>query len=134
MFKKGDKYIHFTKYGSIHRGIIDRIVETTAVDIKNCVRYTTYRMINTNNVMYNLDGTDGRFYTVDEEFTQEQCDLLKVGFNKKHYEATLMINRHGLPGESKDRVKKEENFESLGKNLTIKKQWDLIIKNFKKLK
>jgi len=66
--KKGDKYIHFTKYGSVNKGIIDSVSNRTHIDISNGVVYKKPYMRNTVGVAYELDGTDGLFYIIDREF------------------------------------------------------------------
>jgi hypothetical protein len=72
MFKEGDKYIHFSKYGSINKGEVKSCGSTTVIDSFRCVTYKQYHIISTKGILLNLDGTDGRVYKVEDEFTPEE--------------------------------------------------------------
>jgi hypothetical protein len=72
MFKEGDKYIHFSKYGSINKGEVKSCGSTTVIDAFRCVTYKQYHIISTKGILLNLDGTDGRVYKVEDEFTPEE--------------------------------------------------------------
>lgn len=71
-FKPGSKYIHFTKYGSINKGEVKSCGSTTVIDSFRCVTYKQHHIISTKGILLNLDGTDGRVYKVEDEFTEEE--------------------------------------------------------------
>lgn len=72
VFKEGDKYIHFTKYGSINKGEVKSCGSTTVVDAFRCVTYKQHYIISTKGILLNLDGTDGKVYKIEDEFTEEE--------------------------------------------------------------
>jgi hypothetical protein len=71
-FKEGDKYIHFSKYGSINKGEVQSCGSTTVIDAFRCVTYKQYHIISTKGILLNLDGSDGRVYKIEDEFTEEE--------------------------------------------------------------
>ena len=77
MFTKGDKYIHFTKYGGVNKGEVDYYGYTTHIDTVNKVSYITYRITNTVGITLQLDGSDGEIYKIEKEYTDEQCVNIK---------------------------------------------------------
>jgi len=87
MFKQGDKYIHFTKYGSINKGEVKSCGSATSIDTFNLVTYKKQHIISTKGIMLNLDGSDGRIYKIEEELTpavaQHMQDWLEVVIKKK---------------------------------------------------
>jgi hypothetical protein len=108
MLQKGDKYIHFTKYGSVHKGTVDRVMETYCVDTINRVVYKKFHMINTNNVMYALDGSDGKFYRLDRELDQNECDKLSQPFGEKNYVASRILEDVDIT-----KIKEDEEWEKI---------------------
>ena len=81
MFTKGDKYIHFTKYGGVNKGEVDHYGYTTHIDTINKVSYITYRITNTAGITLQLDGSDGVIYKIENEYTDEQCTNIKNNLN-----------------------------------------------------
>jgi hypothetical protein len=77
MFKEGDKYIHFTKYGSINKGEVQSCGYTTSIDIFNLVTYKVQHIISTKGIMLYLDGSDGKIYKVEEEITPEAAKRIQ---------------------------------------------------------
>ena len=71
MFKPGDSYIHYTKHGSINKGEVQSYGESFRYDHKNGVSFKDPFFINTNNILYHLDGRDGRFYKLIENLKLE---------------------------------------------------------------
>ena len=49
MFKEGDKYIHFTRFGSINKGTIKHIGYVGTIDTTNSVCYNRPYMVNEKN-------------------------------------------------------------------------------------
>lgn len=88
MFKKGDKFIHFTKYGGVNKGEVSDFHYTTVWDTANLCRYQSVSIFTTNGVRLDLDGTDGRIYKIDSEIEEHQAKKLEQNFkklkNKKH--------------------------------------------------
>jgi hypothetical protein len=64
MFKSGDKYIHFTKYGGVNKGEVKSYGETRVIDTKNCVEYLKPHIVTTKNIVLELDGSDGTIFKV----------------------------------------------------------------------
>jgi hypothetical protein len=71
-FKVGDKYIRMSKYGTITTGKILRITPTKVIYTVNIngenkkYIYTKYSIVNDNGICYEIDGSDGLFYKLDE--------------------------------------------------------------------
>ena len=88
MFKKGDKFIHFTKHGGVNKGEVSDFHLTTVWDTANLCTYQSVSIFTTNGVRLDLDGTDGRIYKIDSELEESQAKKLKENFkklsNKKH--------------------------------------------------
>lgn len=82
IFEKGDKYIHFTKHGGVNRGVVRYAGYTIVIDTKNGVSYKRDYILNTNGVSYDLDGSDGRFYLIEKEYTKEECENIANNFKK----------------------------------------------------
>ena len=81
MLKKGDKYIHHTKYGGINRGVVKECIEVQCTDLVNKCIYSIQHIITTNNITLFLDGRDGQIYRVDREFEDEDVDKLTKLYN-----------------------------------------------------
>lgn len=73
LFKPGDKYIHFTKYGGINTGTVQHIRTTRVLrtfnsnnlhPIHNQIEYIKYTIIIQNGVQLDIDGSDGLIYKV----------------------------------------------------------------------
>jgi len=88
MFEKGDKFIHFTKYGGVNRGEVEEIRELNVWDINNLCTYIKYSIFTTNGVSLNLDGSDGKIYKVKSEMSPEKANnlnmILKKASNNKY--------------------------------------------------
>jgi hypothetical protein len=78
MFKPGDKYIHFTNYGSISFGTVKHVHEVNITDINNSVVYVSVSIINDKNQCLELDGTDGRIYRIIKDLNEEEIKTLKM--------------------------------------------------------
>jgi hypothetical protein len=76
MFKKGDKYIHFAKYGSINKGEVKSCNNERVIDTENLVMYSSQYIITTKNIILKLDGSDGKIYKIDGEFTVEGANQI----------------------------------------------------------
>ena len=76
MFKKGDKFIHYTKHGGVNIGEVADTHLVRSHDLKNLCVYLNYSIFTTNGVRLSLDGSDGRVYKIDEQITQEMADTL----------------------------------------------------------
>jgi hypothetical protein len=82
MFKPGSKYIHFTKYGGVNKGEVKSYGETHVMDTKNCVRYIKPHIITTKNIVLDLDGSDGKIFKVEKEYTIEEAKKLSMTIEK----------------------------------------------------
>jgi hypothetical protein len=75
MFKAGDNYIHFTKYGGINRGEVKWYGEVTTIDVDNGVVYQKPYLVTTKNIILQLDGTDGRIFKI--KLQEEMLELIE---------------------------------------------------------
>jgi hypothetical protein len=75
-FKKGDKYIHFTKYGSVNKGEVESCGGTTVMDTKNLVEYRVPTITTTKGILLHLDGSDGKIFKIEQEYTIEEAENL----------------------------------------------------------
>lgn len=96
MFKKGDKYIHFTRFGGTNTGEVDEYFEVENIDTQLQMCYFIPHIRSTKKIVLQLDGKDGMVYRLDE--TKDADFWLKL-FNtinksqgmKKHVEAEHML-------------------------------------------
>lgn len=77
MFKKGDKFIHYTKHGGVNIGEVECTHLVRSHDLKNLCVYLKYSIFTTNGVRLSLDGSDGRIYKIDYQITREWADSLE---------------------------------------------------------
>jgi hypothetical protein len=77
MFKQGDKYIHFTKYGGVNKGEVEWYGPTMNYDYENEVVYVSYYIKSTVGHIISIDGSDGRVYKINEEMDTETLRMLK---------------------------------------------------------
>jgi hypothetical protein len=82
MFKKGDKFIHYTKRGGVNKGEVADIHSTTVWDTTNLCTYQSYSIFTTNGVRLNLDGTDGRIYKIDSELNEQRAKNFQNAMKK----------------------------------------------------
>jgi len=78
MFKAGDLYIQFTKYGSVNRGEVKWYGEIFNHDMVNGVVYKDPYIVNTNNITYHLDGSDGRFYKIERSLEKKHREGVEL--------------------------------------------------------
>lgn len=81
-FKSGDKYIHFTKYGGVNKGVVDSIGYSTCFDTANGCSYIKLHLRTTKGVVLQLDGSDGEIFKISEELSTERCQELDKLFSK----------------------------------------------------
>lgn len=84
MFKIGDRYIQFTQTGEVNFGVVKHIHEAIVCDKANQVQYVSVSIINKQNELLELDGTDGRIYRVINDLTED---------NIKEYERRMSIGK-----------------------------------------
>ena len=72
MFKTGDKYIHFTKYGGVNKGEVKWYGETRVINLTNGVQYLEPYIVNALGFSLKLDGTDGRVLKIEKEIEKDQ--------------------------------------------------------------
>jgi hypothetical protein len=77
MFKQGDKYIHFTKYGGVNKGEVEQYGSTMNYDYENEVVYVSYYIKSTVGHVISIDGSDGRVYKINEKMDPETLRKLK---------------------------------------------------------
>jgi hypothetical protein len=77
MFKKGDKFVHFTKYGGVNIGLVHHYGEILCYDLDNLVVYKSFQIVTTQGVTLQLDGTDGQVYLIDHELVAEDVEKYK---------------------------------------------------------
>jgi hypothetical protein len=81
-FKKGDKFIHFTKYGGVNVGEVLDLTETIVTDTVNCCFYVKHSLLTTKGIFLNLDGSDGKIYRYLKPIPLESNEKIKIGFKK----------------------------------------------------
>jgi len=76
MFKEGDKYIHFTKYGGVNIEEVKTYFETKVHTVKEdkALTYSRYSILTTKNFSLELDGTDGCIYKLDSFYESGSQD------------------------------------------------------------
>lgn len=84
MFKTGDKYIHYTKYGGVNIGEVKDINITKCIDISNKVVYDRLVIITTNNIVLETDGSDGRIYKINNFMSEGGVERLENLLNNLH--------------------------------------------------
>ena len=82
MFEEGDKYIQVTKSGSVTKAVIKYCGVVNCIDTINGVSYQRPYIVNEKNIHYDLDGTDGKFYKVTDEYNKEQCEEMVLAYKK----------------------------------------------------
>lgn len=107
MLKKGDKYIHFTKYGGVNFGVVKRIWEVTVIDIDNGCRYLRPHFTNESGLAYDMF-KDGRFYKIEKEYTPEEVEAIRenmkrlAGMTKYERSVEFLKDVKKLPHEKAD--------------------------------
>ena len=82
MFKVGDRYIHFTKYGGINKGEVKSYGERKVIDTENCVEYLKPYIVTIKNIVLELDGSDGMIFKLENEYTIEECKKMSMTIQK----------------------------------------------------
>lgn len=113
MFKPGDRYIHFTKYGGINKGEVEFEGGWLVIDRDNKSMYDRRFIKTTKGFILDLDGSDGKVYKIVEDITDKfEDNLAKIkeavkGINhttvvksngKLDIQATAKINKHAKSG------------------------------------
>ena len=106
MLKKGDKYIHFTKYGGVNFGIVKDIWSITTIDVDNGCSYLKPQLISYNGLSYDIFD-DGKFYKVQREFTAKELENIRENNKRiagmtKHERISEMLKGVKLPHEKAD--------------------------------
>ena len=90
MFNKGDKYIHFTKYGGVNIGEVEYYGYVTSMDTINKVKFKKYYILTTKHIRLELDGSDGRIFKIEQEYTDEEC------INIKNHIHAMCMKKNGI--------------------------------------
>ena len=77
MFKEGDKYIHFTKYGGVNKGIVEWCGTQIKWDTNNMVAYHIPYIKSTKGIIIHLNGEDGHVYKIKDDITEDMLNKLK---------------------------------------------------------
>lgn len=77
MFNKGDKYIHFTKYGGVNKGEVESCGETIKWDTENMVAYHIPYIKTTVGHIIHMNGDDGRVFKIKSDITEDMLNKLK---------------------------------------------------------
>lgn len=77
MFEKGDRYIHFTKYGGVNKGEVEWYGQTMNYDYENEVVYVSHYIRSTIGHAISTDGSDGRVYKINGSMDPEMLNKLK---------------------------------------------------------
>lgn len=73
-FKCGDKYVHFTKYGGVNKGIVKTAGEINSIDTTNKVAYLVQYIVTQKGATLYLDGRDGQIFKVKEFLSDKTCE------------------------------------------------------------
>ena len=97
-FKEGDKYIHFTKYGGVNRGIVKKVSSITVSSIPQRCTYIVPTITTDSGVTLLLNGTDGDFYKIGSELSDEQITKMENFYSemRKRKEDTFLMIRKKL--------------------------------------
>lgn len=82
MFEPGDKFIRFTKYGSVIIGEVKTLIPVNYIDLENRVTYTKLQIITTKGILLELDGSDGTIYKIDHFYSEEEVLKIQEKINK----------------------------------------------------
>lgn len=77
MFVKGDKFVHYTKYGGVNIGEVKEVNMVKCIDANNKVIYDKPVIITTNNIALDTDGSDGRIYKINTFMSEEGIERLE---------------------------------------------------------
>ena len=85
MFKIGDRYIHFTKYGSVNFGTVKHVHEVNVIDDSNGVIYVSVSIITDKNSCLEWEGSDGRIYRIIKDLSEDEIKTLRmIGHKRGH--------------------------------------------------
>jgi hypothetical protein len=98
MFKQGDKYIHFTKYGSVNKGEVEWFGTRINWDTENMIAYHMPYIKSTRGIIIHLNGEDGKVFKIKNDITEEM--LIKLKNSATIFEE--IVNR-------KNKIKNENN-------------------------
>lgn len=121
MFNKGDKCVHYTKYGNVNIIEIGSVDYTLAIDTDNNLIYKSYHIITTNGVRLELDDSDGKIRLLKRTLTEEESRKFIEGFKKLGKKKTEIKERIKnmriiLPDPPEDRIIKEGESTQKPKN------------------
>lgn len=74
MLKKGDKYVVYTKYGGVNKGVVASTYFVTVYDTINGVCYRENHIVNTNGIHYNLN--EEKIFKVSKLLSKKQIETL----------------------------------------------------------
>ena len=77
MFKEGDNYIHFTKYGGVNKGEVEWYGTQINWDTDNMVAYHIPYIKSTKGIVIHLNGENGRVFKIKNDITEEMLRKLK---------------------------------------------------------
>lgn len=99
-FNKGDKFIYYTKYGGVVRGVVDVAYTSMSVDMVNKCLIEIPHIRSTRGIVYTLEADRGP-YKLIKEYKQEEIDaynerLIHLSESKKkmHISAEESLRRN----------------------------------------
>lgn len=104
MLKKGDKYIHFTKYGGVNKGEVQDIHEINVLDTSNNCTYKKITILTSKGFSLSLDGSDGKIYKIESEISEDRAKQLSNTFKRmtNHKHRPKDISKIHLVDENKE--------------------------------
>jgi hypothetical protein len=100
MFKQGDKYIHYTKYGGVNIGEVKDVAFINGIDTDNKVIYQVPHIITTNGILLSLNGDDGNIYKIVGELSDDKSkiinDLLESSHKRKEEINKILTKKNKL--------------------------------------
>lgn len=77
MFKPGDRYVHFTKYGSINFGEVKWFGYQEIIDGELGIHYNVPYISTIKNFHLMLDGSDGKICKISHDMTIDELERWK---------------------------------------------------------
>lgn len=90
MFKVGDRYVQFIN-GEINMGLVKQIQEVVICDKPNMISYVAVSITNENDVVLELDGTDGRIYRIIKDLSENDLKMMQSYMHNVHVQPSIDV-------------------------------------------
>lgn len=105
-FEKGDKFIRYSPYGGIVKGVVEKSGYVQYNDLDNKISYQIPYIKTSIGVLYYLDGSDGRIFRVLKEYSDSEIKIMmdKLNIQKSRKDRLRKIHEEYL-----DKLNDQEN-------------------------